>query len=237
MELSVGSHKVFGSIADERGMKMASLCGPASETEGLFLEDLKKFGRAESEVTRALDYAKTLDFSKSALRSSYLSHPIRVADFLLRVDPSVDSTALVTAILHNVPETTSVPLADLERSFGKPVSSGVGTLLVDRKVSFSAIQKAYYARLKAAGKEIMLIKLLDKIDNLFVLCLNPDEAVRRDYIAEVREELLPFARGATRGLGDYLEELLEDASRMGFSQGLKDRLSAYQETQRRGVAS
>jgi len=218
-------------------MKMASLCAPASETENLFLEDLSGFGRAETEVNRALDYAKTLDFSKSALKSSYLSHPIRVADFLLRIDPSVSSAALVTAILHNLPETTSVPLVEIERSFGAAVSSGIGALLVDRKVSFSAIQKNYYARLRAAGKEIMLIKLLDKMDNLFVLCLNPDEAVRRDYIAEIREELLLFARGVARGLGDYLEELLEDASRTGFSQELKDRLNVYQGTQRRGVAS
>ncbi len=230
MDLVLRGRTVFESVETERLKKIESLCVSATDTERVFLNDLKKFERFDNEIHRALDYAKTLDFLKSALRSSYLSHPIRVANFLLRIDPSVRADALVTAVLHNVPEVTSVSLPEIERAFGGWVSSAIRILLVDRSIPFSAQKEAYYNRLGVGEKEVMLIKLLDKMDNLFVLCLNPDEAVRREYVHEIREKLLGFAHAQDRGLGAYLEELLENADQAGFSQTLKDRLKTYQET-------
>ncbi len=237
MELSLKGRKVFRSVGEERESKMKSLCAPALDTERIFFEDLRRFGRSEKEIFEALDYAKTLDFSKSSLRASYLSHPIRVADFLLRLNPSIGTEALVTALLHNVPETTSVSLVEIEKKFGPKVSSGIGVLLVDRKVPFASIQEDYYAGLESAGEGTMLIKLLDKMDNLFVLCLNPDDKVRQEYIAEIRKQLLPFARRYVASLGAYLNELLGDASCMGFSRELKDQLETYQQHQKTGAVS
>lgn len=232
MQLVIDQRPVFGPIEEERREKMKSLCSPSQLTEKRFLEGLALHRRRENVLGTALDYAKSLDFSKSALRSSYLSHPLRVALFLLGLDPAVDVSYLVVALLHNVPETSQAGLADIERHFGAGVAQDVRTLLVDRTVPFAGIREDYYEKIFDAGAELTSIKLLDKMDNLFVLCLNPNEAVRHDYIAEVREMLLPFARHFHGGLGDYLTELLCDAERTGFSRELKDELSEYQKKQK-----
>jgi len=237
MELVVDKRRIFGDIAEEREEKMKSLCSVSAETERKLREALLRYKRTEKELFAALDYAKSLDFSKSSLKSTYLSHPMRVAMFLLELRPSASTAELITALLHNVPETTAVTTSELGRLFGEEVARGIGALLVDRKAVFASICESYYKKIEALGEAAMLTKLLDKMDNLFVLCLNPDEAVRRDYIAEVRERLLPFAARYNAGLGEYLRALLDDAAKTGFSGSLKDRLNIYQEKQKTGALS
>jgi (p)ppGpp synthase/HD superfamily hydrolase len=227
----IQGRSVFAPIQDERAEKMRSLCNPPEYSERLFVRTLADFGRPPEEASAALSYSHSLDFSRSPLKSSYLSHPLRLATYLLKSLPTVDADVLRIAILHNVPEIGGADCSEIRDRFGNAVASGVETLLVDRRVPFESIKAAYYARIFSAGTSLTLVKLLDKMDNLFTLCLNPDAAVRANYLAEIREMLLPFAADFQPDLGRYLGELLDDAVRIGYSQKLKDQLTLYQAVQ------
>ncbi|MBA3704879.1 MAG: bifunctional (p)ppGpp synthetase/guanosine-3',5'-bis(diphosphate) 3'-pyrophosphohydrolase [Bacteroidetes bacterium] len=230
MELKINDRKIFEDFETERAEKMHSLCSDSYYSEKKFIAIINSLGRKEANITKALEYAKTLNFSKNSLKSSYLSHPLRLASFLIEMEPTIASDHIVIALLHNVPETTEISIAELEKIFGKNVATGIDTLVVDRKVSFPSIEESYYKAIFEQGKSLVLIKLLDKIDNLFVLCLNADDEIRKNYIIEVREKLLPFAFKYNKQLGEYLDELLNLTVKLGFSEKLKKQLTEYQQS-------
>ena len=185
MELIINDTIVFKNFEAERAEKMTSLCSDSIHTEKQFLDLLKFFGRKEQTIFAALDYAKSLDFSKNHLKSSYLSHPLRIASFLIRLKPDIHSDYIAIALLHNVPETTEISIEELKNIFNDVISTGIDTLVVDRNVPFPSIQKSYYESIFSKGTSLVLVKLIDKIDNLFVLGLNPDDEVRKNYIDEI----------------------------------------------------
>lgn len=230
MEVKINDRIILKSFEEERDEKMTSLCSDSSHTEKKFLELLIHFNRKEDDILKALEYAKSLDFSKNHLKSSYLSHPLRVASYLIKMDPAIHSDYIVIALLHNVPETTDITSDELKKTFGEHIAKGISTLVVDRAVPFPSIQRSYYDDVFSEGTSLVLIKLLDKIDNLFVLCLNPNDEIRKDYIQEIREELLPFAMNFYNDLGKYLHSLLTITEELGFSEKLKQELTAYQKS-------
>jgi (p)ppGpp synthase/HD superfamily hydrolase len=222
---------VFGTVDEERDEKVRSLCSPFASSQCRFIETLAGFERRPDELTAVLAYSQSLDFSRSPLGSSYLSHPLRLATYLIRIRPSIDADLLRIALLHNVPEIGGADCSEIRSQFGPVVATGIETLLVDRSVPFESIKSDYYAHIFAAGAELTLVKLLDKMDNLFTLCLNPDSAVRTRYLAEIHEMLVPFAVDLHADLGRYLRDLLDDAARAGFSPTLADQVSRYRATQ------
>lgn len=230
MELIIGNRKIFGDFETERAKKMTSLCSDSSITEKDFIQTLNAYNRNDPAIHKALEYAKTLDFSKNHLKSSYLSHPLRLATFLVQTAPTVSTDHIIIALLHNVPETTEITSGELKKVFGETVGAGIETLVVDRKAVFPEIQENYYKAIFEKGASLVLVKLLDKLDNLFVLCLNPDDVVRRDYITEIRKELLPFAFDYNNNLGTYLDALLTAASELGYSEKLRKQLTDYQQS-------
>jgi (p)ppGpp synthase/HD superfamily hydrolase len=230
MDLIIDNRKIFEDFEMERSKKMTSLCSDSSYSEADFVTILNAFNRKEPEINKALNYAKTLDFSKNHLKSSYLSHPLRLASFLVQIYPDINSDYIVIALLHNVPETTEITSGEITKIFGDTVGSGIETLVVNRKAKFSTIQESYYNELFAKGTSLILVKLIDKIDNLFVLCLNPDDVVRKEYIEEIKEKLLPFAYKYNANLGQYLDSLLAATTTLGYSKILREQLTAYQQS-------
>jgi (p)ppGpp synthase/HD superfamily hydrolase len=235
MELRAGGVLVFGPIEDERAEKMLSLTSEAAYSERRFLEALAP-SRPKERISEALVFAKSLNFSNSSLKSSYLSHPFRVAMFLAKIQPDASDAALTAALLHNVLETTTLKIDAVTGPFGAEVGGIIETLTVDRSRPFLEIENEYYRRIEAAGPVVQLIKLLDKMDNLFVLCLNANAPIRAGYTAEIRARLLPFASAFLPGLGQYLSSLLDDADRLGFSPDLKQKLNQYQQAQKESMS-
>jgi (p)ppGpp synthase/HD superfamily hydrolase len=229
MELIINKHKIFENSEVERAEKMTSLCSDYTYAEKQFVNTLNLFNRTESDIVKAVEYAKGLDFNNH-LKSSYLSHPLRLASYLIKIDPTIGSDYVVIALLHNVPETTNISIEEIKSIFGAKVALGIQLLVVDRTVPFSSIQDSYYKNIFSQGSSLILVKLLDKIDNLFVLGLNPDDEVRKNYILEVREKLLPFALEFNLQLGKYLDDLLITTSSLGFTEKLKKRLLEYQQS-------
>src|SRR3989338_867895 len=54
----------------------------------------------------------------------YINHPLAVAIYLAKL--KVDTTTIIAALLHDVPEDTGVTLKEVEKNFGKEVAEMVG---------------------------------------------------------------------------------------------------------------
>lgn len=145
----------------------------------------------------------------------YLAHPTRVATMYLRSVESPDDLGLGIALLHNVLEVADVDRTQLAEEVGIEIADAVQLLTVHRPREWEAEYKEiYYGRIAAARLPVRAVKVLDKLDNLFLLHRNPDEALRLRYLAEIEEHLLPLAHRDLPQVATYIEDLVEDNRRV-----------------------
>lgn len=223
----------FESIEIEREHKLLSLWSDRIAHESALLFDALvalNFSPAQrASVDGALRFALAQDYGPRDLDRYYVTHPIRVARFLAhwlldRATPATPAQAirapaavLVAGLLHSAVEKDILSPAELNQRHGPWVAEAIVTLTVDRDAMKTAAGRAaYYARLERANVETQTLKILDKLDNLFILCINPDANIRQEYLAEIDQYLLPLARVATPRYVAYLILLLADNRRLGF---------------------
>jgi len=167
--------------------KVRALARPVAELRAALLARVEVSG-ASGEGARLV--ADAFDFAVQAhgeqLRASgepYVTHPAEAA--LILADLGLDAATLAAALLHDVPEDTSVTTAEIGERFGDEVE-----LLVDgvTKLSkFSAlsaeeqhaenIRKMFLAM--AQDIRVVLIKLGDRLHNMRTLAALPVEKQRR----------------------------------------------------------
>ena len=124
--------------------------------------------------------------------------------------------AVVAAIIHIALEKKLLSVGELERAHGGWIRSALEVLTPDRKAMATTQGRiTYYALLNAQDAEVQVLKFFDKFDNLFALCINPDDTVRLDYLAEIEEHVRPIAARHCPELLGYLDELIADTRRIG----------------------
>ncbi len=129
-------------------------------------EDVKK------EIDKAFIVAYTAHdntFRKSG--DSYIVHPLNVARIVLEELHVQDAVAVIAALLHDVPEDTSVTLEDIAKEFGDEVAVIVeGLTKIKKELPWFEPKQAciFQDFLKSLhrDKRIILIKLADRLDNM-----------------------------------------------------------------------
>ncbi|HEY58920.1 MAG TPA: bifunctional (p)ppGpp synthetase/guanosine-3',5'-bis(diphosphate) 3'-pyrophosphohydrolase [Anaerolineae bacterium] len=123
---------------------------------------------ADERLFRAVAFAEQAhrgQFRKGT-RIPYLIHPLRVAEILLRAGVAPDLA--VAALLHDTLEDTAITEAALRRAFGDRVADLVVALSEpEHRTAPWARRKAHtVAFLRTAPREVVLLSLADKLDNL-----------------------------------------------------------------------
>ncbi len=163
--------------------------------------------------------AKAYSFSETAhsgqVRRSgeaYIFHPLGVAAIL--ADLRLDVNSIVTGLLHDTVEDTSVTLEEIEKEFGPVVAQLVDGVTKISKMSFRNTHEKQGENIRkmivAMGKDVrvILVKLADRLHNMRTLEHMPPEKQQR--IAE--ETLDIYAPLASRlGISSMKIEL-EDLS-------------------------
>lgn len=127
-----------------------------------------------------------------------------------------DEDTVVLSLLHNIFEVSDVTEALVAASFGTAVAKAIRDLTVDRSRNDEDYKRQYYQRLQEGPAFTRVVKLLDKLDNLFLLGLNPNADVREQYLREIEVYIIPIAHVEAPGLVRYLEDLVADSRRIGF---------------------
>ena len=125
-------------------------------------------------ILRAYEYSKKAhEGQKRHSGDPYITHPVSVAGILADLD--MDQESVITGLLHDVVEDTSVTLKDIEKEFGPRVSFLLDGLT---KISLMRIRNTYHKQsenirkmIVAMGKDVrvILIKLADRLHNLRTL--------------------------------------------------------------------
>jgi (p)ppGpp synthase/HD superfamily hydrolase len=210
----------LNSIDIERTIRLEALKNGGEGAKYSFLKCLKeKFeGDEYQKVVCAYDFAVNIDYDHVGLSSdAYLLHPLRVAEMVMGLCASVDIDSVVIALLHNVLEVGSVELEELKDKFGVQVSDSIRLLTVDRKQQWDQKYKeGYYRRINDGYKGMKIVKVIDKLDNIFMLGLNPDSYIRSTYLEEINRYIIPIAESELPNLVDYIKKLSKDAKQVGY---------------------
>src|SRR3989339_972641 len=175
---------------------------------------IKKYYREQDTEMVQLAY----DFAEKAHRGQmrksgepYIIHPVATAMILahMRIDPNI----IVAALLHDVPEDTSVTLEEVEKNFGPDIAGMIKGITKLGKLKYRGVER-YIENLRkmfvamAEDIRVMIIKFADRLHNLSTIAALPSK--KRQRIA--LESLEIYAPIANRlGIGEF-KSLLEDLS-------------------------
>jgi GTP pyrophosphokinase len=130
----------------------------------------------------------------------FLEHPLQTAIILAELQ--LDTSSLVAALLHDIPEDTGLPIAEVEARFGPEVAKLVDGTTKLGKVSFpatgvvaNASQAENLRKMLVAMAEdlrVVFIKLADRLHNMRTLDAMPPDR-QRGIAQETLEIYAPLA--------------------------------------------
>src|SRR6266566_3276337 len=142
----------------------------------------------------------------------YFSHPVEVAGILAQM--KLDSSSIVTGLLHDTVEDTVATLDDIERLFGPEIArlvDGVTKLSRLELQSDQTKQAENFRKLVLAMSEdirVLLVKLADRLHNMQTLRFIKDADKRRRIARETMDIYVPLAeRIGMHRMKDQLEDL------------------------------
>jgi len=163
----------------------------------------------------------------------YIIHPLETA--IIVASLYLDIAAVAAALLHDVPEDTSVSLDDVIRTFGPEVGKLVDGVTKLSRISWDSIEEAQAENLRkmflamADDIRVVLIKLADRLHNMRTLEALP--ADRQKKIAQETMEI--YAPLASRlGIWQFKWEL-EDLAFKCLNPEKYQELAALLDTTRR----
>lgn len=205
-------------IHSERELRLQGRSKPDSHASLLWGRALSGFSTEEDIETlnKAYKFAKAIDYHHEGMESSiYFPHSLRVASLaLLSLDNNVN--AGVVGLLHNVLETSDTPVNTISHEFGAQIAIQVEHLTVNRELQWDeAYKELYYKNINSSAIECRIVKIFDKVDNIFILNINPDEVIRQKYLNEINAYILPMIKRDIPSILEYTEQLIEDCYTMG----------------------
>jgi len=202
---------VIESIDIERLRRVNSLTNKSPSTLNSWQEALKTYPEEKkAKIQFAFDYGTNIRYNHSGISSElYFLHPIRIATYAAFFSKSKIKNYPILGLLHNIFELTKINKSEIESYFGNTIKEDIETLTVNRKYQWDhQYKKEYYQRIKERSHPCRVVKVLDKFDNLFLLHINPDIDIKKKYLNEIEEYILPMITDNLPELEDYFNELV-----------------------------
>jgi len=176
------------------------------------LRDLKDYELKR--IQQAYWLAKAVHrYQKRDSGERYFEHCRRVAIGLKERGGNISANGIVIALLHDCMEDGLIPQGLLERLFGQQVARSIEILSKTVPVFDPLTGKIknkdkkplseYYRDISLAPKLVRRIKLIDRLDNICLMEVWPEERQQR-YIAETETYLLPIARATDESLAEEI---------------------------------
>ena len=201
---------ILDTIEKERLRRVSELKKP-NENFDLLLKDLSKFC-IEKDQKKIYDFYQLLlsfEYSHPGLdKLAYMAHPIRVARLYISYDQKFSMKTLKLALAHNLLELTGVDGKDNLPISLKPIFHMIQKLTVDRNRQWDWNYKSNYYKEISSSKDMSVIKVLDKLDNLYTLSDNPNKKIKLLYLYEIEKFLLPLARTFLPKTVDVINNLI-----------------------------
>lgn len=210
---------LHAAVENERNWRLKMDSKVSDFMDSLLADVLhSRFGRVLPDVVaRALQFAKEIDYEHGSVPSKiYLNHPLRVAYLIARYVDSASPALVATALLHNLFEVSSTPYSVVKSLLGSDVADAMRTLTIDRQRQSDASYLDGYYRDIAVDPLAGIVKSADKLDNIYMVCFNPSDEIRSNYLAEIESRVIPLANQSAPVLGKQLSDALLVMKDTGF---------------------
>lgn len=159
-------------------------------------------------ITDAYEFArKAHEGQKRKSGENYIQHSLETARIIAEI--GMGSRTITAALLHDVPEDTSVSLEDIEKKFGKEIAQIVDGVTKLGKIRLQGSQKEFFLEnlrkmffAMAEDIRVIIIKLADRLHNMRTLEYVPKEKQQR-IARETLEIFVPIVNrlgiGAIKG--------------------------------------
>ena len=182
-------------------------------------------------LTRACAYAKNMHEGQTRVSGEpYYLHPLAVAQILAEM--KMDTTTVVTAILHDTLEDTKATFEDLAKNFGKEVAdlvNGVSKLTRIESQTLEGKQAENFRKLLLAMSEdirVLLVKLADRLHNMRTIGAIEKIEKRRRIAKETLDIYAPLAeRAGMHRMKEELEDLCFEQMNPEARESISNRLS------------
>ena len=120
-------------------------------------------------------------------------------------------------LFHNIIETSDYKTSFLKKFLGKNITEQIKILTVNRKKQWNAKYKQkYYKTINLHHKNTRLIKIIDKLDNLFIIGLCGSKLTRKRYISEIENYIVPMVKRDIPTLSKYFNGLIRQSYNLGY---------------------
>lgn len=217
----------------EASDKVASMIesSPKPERDLFALCDARLDDKGVAEVQRSLAFARSLKSTNAdhPAMHVYMNHPLRVAKISLQLLSEPDAKTVSLALLHNVFEVSGLSEADLlARGYDEQLARGIRLLTIDRKLQYDPVYlETFYGNIESFSPELVLIKSVDRIDNLLAFQLIERTDRINTYMELSDRFITPMATRLCPELGQYHADLIRHMSAIGCDTSLKARYDAF----------
>ncbi len=170
----------------------------------------------------------------------YFSHPLAVAEIL--IDLKLDTSSIITAILHDTVEDTDITLDDIKEEFGEEIAllvDGVTKLTKIESLPSSSRAAENFRKLVMAMSQdirVLLVKVADRLHNMRTINFISSKAKR---IRIANESLIIYAPLAARigmyHIRDELQELSFEQTHKSEKKYIVDRLKELKKKRKNSI--
>ena len=164
-----------------------------------------------TQVTATRKFAEAIKYTHSGLSSSeYFLHPLRVGSISGITNPAARVTSSQIGLLHNVYEVTSVKSSEISKKFGSEVNYVISSLTINRKLQSNLTYLTdYYGVIASLPNKLGIVKVVDKLDNLFSLNNTANSEIKEKYLQEIISFVIPLCDFVSPHLSKLLKNVAE----------------------------
>jgi len=184
----------------------------SSRAQNLWQFLLKSLSKAEcAEVISMRQMAENLKYKHAGLTSNeYFLHSLRVGSIAGIANPEAKILSVQVGLLHNIYEVTGLQRSDVLKIADNKVEKIIAGLTINRKLQLdSGYLKNYYGGISNFPHKLGIIKVIDKIDNLFSLNNTANSEIKDRYLQEISEYVVPLCDLVSPQLSKLIRDIAE----------------------------
>ncbi len=209
----IGDLNHLDSIKIERERRLLAKSNPDPHAKVLWKLAIESCVKESTKLTllSAYELACGLDYRHGGLSSEvYFAHSLRVASLSILFSEDKLEVGII-GLLHNVLEVANISVDFLSREYGRDVAQQISNLTVERELQWDLDYKFnYYNTLSEGRRAARIVKIIDKLDNLYVLNLNPDREIKLNYLQEITRYIVPMTAQELPFLVTYMGDLITE---------------------------
>lgn len=203
--------QAIGSITEEQQRRILARDFPDEKAHKDWSQVSVLFHKKDNQkLLNAYNFSKQVNYQHKGVSSEiYFAHPLRVATLVSILSKMRSIDYPILGLLHNIVETSNVSITNLSSTFGESITGQILTLTVDRTIQWDKhYKREYYERINQQPHSCRAVKIMDKFDNLFLLYTNPDNEIKKRYLNEIENYILPMMKRDLPQIEYYFSKLM-----------------------------